>query len=289
MRGTSKGRAVLLVLLVGLLALFVASCRPKIDDPFSGSASYKKLKEQNKLPQGIGSDFESKGGASPSSATPGNQSSSVADFGGIQFASRDREEVWQVLQEESEAELGQIQGENGAQGETSEQQKRKEEIKQRFEKYRDVNFRNIIREKYDQLKTKLTDVNRDIPYTNVGRTDPLSFTDPRIPPELRPPRQGETDISRIQNYFMQLAATQLIEQTQIQVLGVLAVGFRREVSARIDGRRVTLSECGPFIGGGCTTVTPRGVMVAAIKVSQDEVRFLLQVGSLSKERVFIPR
>ncbi len=287
MRGKGAVRLVFLALLVGLVGFSAASCRPKIDDPFSGSASYKKLKEQNKLPQGISGYYED--GGKTNSPTSSDQNSAVLDFGGIQFASRDREEVWQVLQEEGEAELGQIQGEGDGQGETSEQQKRKEEVKQRFEKYRDVNFRNIIKEKYDQLKTKLTDVNRDIPYTNVGRTDPLSFTDPRIPPELRPPRQGETDISRIQNYFMQLAATQLIDQTQIQVLGVLAVGFRREVSAEIDGRRVTLSECGPFIGGGCTTVTPRGVLVAAIKVSQDEVRFLLQVGSLSKERVFIPR
>jgi hypothetical protein len=164
-------------------------------------------------------------------------------------------------------------------------EKQKTDAMKAFEK---VDSHDIMMKRQEEAKdteTKL-EPDKDLPYPDTGRTDPLFIVSEAVPEELRPPRSGETDYDSILDFLITAYGTELLDSVQIEVWSVMQIGMEKYVNMSIDGMLATVPE-----GRGGTL--PNGVSITVASASQDEViislSFSTPYSSVSKSKSYIPK
>lgn len=176
-----------------------------------------------------------------------------------------------------------------------------EELRDPVERFKEMDPRDIIDAKYDDLRGRTTtpwneeDPDWYIPET--GRSDPLTRVPAAFPNELKPPREGSTDESLILTYMASEFATALVERisSELQCYNVLQIGLVKTASFTLPGQRFSLRVDQGFRRGA---TSPEGVnvviliMVTSIATDQVVVNFSASAEevslSISKTQYYIP-
>ena len=169
-------------------------------------------------------------------------------------------------------------------------------------KFSAMDPRDLIIQKYDDLKEKQTEPwNPDsedfVPET--GRVDPLTLVDKAIPDELKPPRSGETDENEIQNYLNTQFATRRAKLVlnEIECHNVIQIGLVKFATFGIPGSLQTIQEGGSSLPFFVEVVDGVGFFAtfSVPSISTNEVVVRVTISGLgtstnvSREGIFIPR
>jgi hypothetical protein len=145
--------------------------------------------------------------------------------------------------------------------------------------FKTISPSDIMGKKYDDLRKSLTDP-KDLRFDSVGRNDVLTVVQDALPEELRPPRTGETNEDLIRKYFQSYMGTMLVNEVDVQVHSVLAVGMVRFVNIEVDGERFTAAE-------GDTIRAANGATVTIASASDSQVVVVIEALGVTKTRTFI--
>ncbi len=90
-----------------------------------------------------------------------------------------------------------------------------------------LSFRNldpdiIINDKYEVLEESVTEPEKFA--ADIGRVDPLTVVNQFIPPELRPPRQGETNDEKVLGFLEELTGHEILNQIRLDIVEVINAG-----------------------------------------------------------------
>ena len=169
------------------------------------------------------------------------------------------------------------------------------------ERFKQMDPRDIIDAKYDDLDGKLTrpwdteDFDNFIPQT--GRSDPLTRIPDAFPNEIKPPREGATDDSLIETYIASEFATNLVNRYSIQLEcnNVLQVGLSKTASFTLGESRFSRGEGGVFSRWG---LSPEGVfvtvLITVVSIDTEEVMVRFTASStevtlgVTKTQYYIP-
>ncbi len=163
--------------------------------------------------------------------------------------------------------------------------KQKDDALKAFEK---IDSHDIMKSRQEEAKKAETqvDAEKEVPYPDTGRTDPLFINNQAIPEELRPPRTGETDYDSILDFLITAYGTEMLDQVQIEVWSVMQIGLEKYVNMSINGGLATIPE-----GRGGTL--QNGVNITVASASQSEVVIVLSFSSaytsVSKTKSYIPK
>lgn len=176
-----------------------------------------------------------------------------------------------------------------------------EEPQDAVERFKEMDPRDIIDAKYEDLEGRTTkpwiedDPDNYIPET--GRSDPLTRVPAAFPNELKPPREGSTDESLIQTYMASEFATELVEvfSRNLECHNVLQIGLVKTASFSLFSQRFGLQEDQGFRRG---STSPEGVFVTvtmtvtSIATDQVVVSFTASADevslSISRTQYYIP-
>ena len=154
-----------------------------------------------------------------------------------------------------------------------------------FEK---IDSHDIMISRQEEAKKSESEVNaeKELPYPDTGRTDPLFINNQAIPEELRPPRTGESDYDSILDFLITAYGTEMLDQVQIEVWSVMQIGLEKYVNMSINGMLATVPE-------GSGGQLPNGVGITVSSASQTEVVIVLSFStaysSVSKTKSYIPK
>lgn len=154
-----------------------------------------------------------------------------------------------------------------------------ESVKKDLAGFKSISPGDIMTKKYEDLQKQLDDPAK-LRFDQVGRNDVLTVVVDALPEELRPPRTGETNEENIAKFFRSAYGTMLIEQVDIQVHSVIAVGMVRYVNLTVDGSRFTIRE-----GDGISAAN--GADVIIVSASDTSVVIVISALGVDKTKTFI--
>lgn len=174
-----------------------------------------------------------------------------------------------------------------------------------IEKFKNLDPRDIITMKYDDLEGRKTEPWNEeseqyIP--NTGRVDPLTRVRESVPDDLKPPRAGESDQNQISTYEITAQATADVDMVSaaMQCYNVVQIGLDRFATFSMGGdsdqaQTFTLREGGGFtvnLSAAAGVLIMTSVTVTSIK-SNKVVVDITATGqgtttSVTKTKVFIP-
>jgi len=156
-------------------------------------------------------------------------------------------------------------------------------INQSLLAFRELDAKEIIRNKYDELEGHVTEPENFA--EDIGRVDPMTFVSDFFPEELRPPRSGETNDEEMWKFIEEAVGYDVLNGIRISVHEVINMGNSSMVIAIIEGRPISMVE-GQSVGS-------QGVLITASSIERTKVVFTLsfrgQYAQVSTTRTFISR
>jgi len=154
-----------------------------------------------------------------------------------------------------------------------------ESLKKDLAGFKSISPGDIMTKKYEDLQKQLNDPAK-LRFDQVGRNDVLTVVVDALPEELRPPRTGETNEENIAKFFRSAYGSMLIDQVDIQVHSVIAIGMVRYVNLTVDGSRFTAPE-----GSGIRAAN--GATVSIVSASDTSVVIVISALGVDKTKTFI--
>ena len=161
--------------------------------------------------------------------------------------------------------------------------------------FMELDPRDILRAKQQDLENRLTspwdEENPDGFIPETGRVDPLTIVNEAVPDELKPPRDGSTDINEIQTYLVTLGATQAVEgvAAALQCHSVIEIGVIStayfSLGSGEEAPRFAMQE-GSSFGINGTQVTCTGVSDTKVSVT---ISANVPGANVSRSKIYIPR
>lgn len=143
-------------------------------------------------------------------------------------------------------------------------------INEKLLSFRGLDPDAIIEGKYKVLEESVTEPEKFA--EDIGRVDPLTVVNQFIPPELRPPRKGETNDEKVLGFLEEVYAHDVLSRIRLNVDEVINAGNQWFVLMRFGPGEPT-----PVPVGGSIGISAEGLRVTAIVDSADreKVVFIL--------------
>ena len=144
-------------------------------------------------------------------------------------------------------------------------------INEKLLAFKNIDPKTIIDDKYDELEKDVTDPEKFA--EDIGRVDPLTVVSDFMPPELRPPRKGETNDEQITAFLQEARAHDVLSRISLDIRETINAGNQWFALIRFNED----SEPVPYPVGQPFSIFAEGLLVRGVIVSASRTKVVYEL------------